>query len=85
MTECVSKTEHVDEFSHIVYQLKTIVYPLDDELLTHCLLISMSNSWSTIVVVISGQEKEGDSTMFVTASLAKEFVEMNEVRQEGWP
>lgn len=57
MCEGTPVTEHIGEFNHIINQLKAIEYRLDDELLVHCLLLSMTKSWSTIVEIISAHEK----------------------------
>ncbi|KAI4374097.1 hypothetical protein MLD38_012135 [Melastoma candidum] len=76
MAEGAPVTEHVAEFNHIVNQLKAITYPLDDELLAHCLLISMPDSWSTTVEVISGQEKM--TLDFVRDRIINEGIRRNE-------
>lgn len=55
MAEGTSVTEHLSEFNHIVHQ--SMGYPLEDELLAHCLLLSMPDSWSTVIEVICGNEK----------------------------
>jgi gag-polypeptide of LTR copia-type len=76
MAEGVSTTEHVAEFNYIFNQLKAIAYPLDDELLTHCLLISMPDSWLTTVEVISGQKKV--TLDFVRDRIINEGIRRNE-------
>ena len=74
MAEGTSMTEHLGEFNLIVNELKATGGSLDDEMLAHCLLLSMPESWSTIIEVICANSK-------VTLDLVRERIVNEEIRR----
>ncbi|KAJ4736375.1 Transposon Ty1-NL2 Gag-Pol polyprotein [Rhynchospora pubera] len=74
MAEGTLVTEHLGEFNLIVSELKATGGLLDDELLAHCLLLSMPDSWSTVIDVICGNSK-------VTLDLVRDRLVNEEIRR----
>ena len=57
--DCPSMVEHMNSFQGLINQTTSLEVPIANEVLTSLLLVSLLNSWETLVVTLANAGTEG--------------------------